>query len=79
MRHFRRKVITLLFFTCFLLFVAWVTMILMKHRGDWQAVLRELENQLPFKKRDIEDFFRDQVLPWAEAMGKRIRQMLPSG
>ena len=76
MQNFRRSVFRLLFFTAFLLFVAWIAMKLMLYRGDWNRLLADGQAWLKgigIHPDAIVRFFNETVRPKVEEMVQSVR------
>ena len=65
MPHLRRSVFRLLLVTGFLLAVAWVSLKLMQYNGDWERLLKDLQdNQIAlFAQEKALPFFQEKVIP----------------
>jgi len=75
--NFRRSVMRILFTTAFLLLVAWVSLKLMVYRGDWDALLRDVQNTdvVRWFTQEAVPFFRNRVLPALEELASRIHAL----
>lgn len=65
MPNLRRSVFRLLLVTCFLLAVAWVSLKLMQFNGDWERLLKDLQdNQIAlFAQEKVVPFFQEKIIP----------------
>ena len=65
MPNLRRSVFRLLLVTGFLLAVAWVSLKLMQYNGDWERLLKDLQdNQIAlFAQEKALPFFPEKVVP----------------
>lgn len=76
MQSFRRSVFRLLFFTAFLLFVAWIALKLMQYRGDWGRLLEDGQSWLRgigIRPDAIVRFFNETVEPKVQEMVQSVR------
>ena len=81
MPNLRRSVFRLLLVTCFLLAVAWVSLKLMQFNGDWERLLKDLQdNQIAlFAREKVVPFFQEKIIPFIrEKVGPLIKQIFES-
>lgn len=74
MRSFRRSVFRLLLATCFLLFVAWVSLKLMQYRGNVDALLADGRRLLDGWGEKL----RGLAEPALEAIRPKVEELLQS-
>lgn len=88
MHDFRRSVFRILLLTCFLLIIAWVSLKLMQYRGDWERLIRDLQDTqivrfarekiLPIFQEKIVPFIQEKMAPIMERAVESIKNLLPA-
>ena len=70
--------IRLLLFTGFLLLVAWAALKLMQYNGDWEKLIQDVQVSGIARclRRQIIPFFRQKVLPKAQALATQLKGLI---
>lgn len=70
-----RSAIRLLIVTCFMLFVAWLSLQWMRYNGDWELIIYDVQQKFAPVTVAVEGFFNDHVIPAFDALVRWVQSV----